>query len=206
VPLPVRHVGDTHDPARRRRLSADARRREIVEHAADVFVRLGAERATTADVAHAAGVTRALVHHHFGGIDEVYAALVRYEAERFAPPEPVRGGTLEARVERDVAARLDAIKAHADLWLATAGNPFPPNDPRVCAALEAGVDESVERLLDAYGDVLRDTRDNRAALRAYVRFADGTTREWLTGHTSRVFAGRLVASTLRHLLEDLPAR
>jgi AcrR family transcriptional regulator len=188
----------------RRRLTADARRREIVEHAAVVFARLGPDRATTADVAEAAGVTRALVHHHIGGIAEVYEAVVLHAAVACAPTSrPPLDTPLPERVEADLRQRMDALAEHADLWMTTTGNPFPPNDERVRIVLGLVEAAIVSELLALYPDALDDTPATRTALHAYLRFATDTMRAWLQGRTSRAFAQRLAQRTFLHLVDDL---
>jgi AcrR family transcriptional regulator len=193
-------------PPSRRRLTADERRREIVLHAAAVFAALGPDRATTADVAQAAGVTRALVHHHIGGIAEVYEAVVWHSAAACAPAaRPAPDAPLPERVAADLRQRMDAVAAHADLWLTTTGNPFPPNETRVRRAL-GGVEAAiVAETLALYADVLDDTPATRTALHAYLRLATDLVRAWLQGRTERAFAADVAQRTFLHLVDDLRA-
>ncbi|GHE37833.1 TetR family transcriptional regulator [Streptosporangium violaceochromogenes] len=74
----------------RRRLSVDRRREELVAAALELFGRRDAERVSIDDVASAAGASRALVYHYFGGKQELYVAALRSAAAdleaRLRPP------------------------------------------------------------------------------------------------------------------------
>lgn len=68
-----------HDGPRRTRLSAQARRTQLVEAAAGHFARTSYRAATMADVAAAAGVTAALAYRHFPSKAELFAACMDHE-------------------------------------------------------------------------------------------------------------------------------
>lgn len=57
-------------------MSADERRRQILDAARRVFVRTGFAGARTRDLAAEAGVTEALIYQHFGSKDELLEAAV----------------------------------------------------------------------------------------------------------------------------------
>ena len=63
-------------PASYTRLSPTERRDQILDAANTLFAERGYEGASIEDIATAAGVTRGLVHHYFGGRKEVYLALL----------------------------------------------------------------------------------------------------------------------------------
>ena len=52
------------------------RRDQILDAANDAVRRAGYEEVLVEDIARAAGVTRGLVHHYFGGRKDVYVALL----------------------------------------------------------------------------------------------------------------------------------
>ena len=89
------------------RLEAAQRRDQILGAANALFAERGYDEVSIEDIASAAGVTRGLVHHYFGGRKEVYLALVdrlgNVREERLRPP---RGRSSRARVA-DSVARLD---------------------------------------------------------------------------------------------------
>lgn len=58
------------------RLSADARRAQILEVAIDVFGRAGYFGASMNDIAEAAGVTKPVLYQHFDSKSDLYSALL----------------------------------------------------------------------------------------------------------------------------------
>lgn len=72
----------TSEPiARRRRLSVDSRRDELLDAARDIFARTPLDEVNINDIAAAAGASRALVYHYFGGKNELYLASLRQTAD-----------------------------------------------------------------------------------------------------------------------------
>lgn len=61
---------------RRPRMSADARREQIVASARRVFVRAGLAGARTRDIAEEAQINEAMLYRHFGSKEELYEAAV----------------------------------------------------------------------------------------------------------------------------------
>src|SRR5438094_22259 len=131
----------------RRRLSPEARREQILTAARALFAERPYATVTTAEVAAAAGVTRSLVHHYFGGIRELFLAVVAQGADaltdvRTAGPET----PLDERLAHNVAAGLDVIEANRETWLAvTLGLAQADEDVRRIAELARN--RSVQRAL-----------------------------------------------------------
>ena len=63
-------------PTRNRRLNPAERRDQILDAANSLFAERGYEDVLVEDISRAAGVTRGLVHHYFGGRKDVYLALL----------------------------------------------------------------------------------------------------------------------------------
>ena len=64
----------------------------MLDAANDLFAERGYEEVSVEDIARAAGVTRGLVHHYFGGRTEVYIALLeRLDALREDAAAAARG-------------------------------------------------------------------------------------------------------------------
>ncbi|MEO1583257.1 MAG: helix-turn-helix domain-containing protein [Planctomycetota bacterium] len=68
--------------APRKRLTADARRAQLLDVAADLFADRGYARATTAEIARAAGVTEPVIYRHFQSKRDLFVALVEQTAEQ----------------------------------------------------------------------------------------------------------------------------
>src|SRR3954451_18549874 len=100
------------DPAQRREQILDAANALLAERAYD--------EVSIEDIASAAGVTRGLVHHYFGGRNGVYLGLLaRLGAEREERLRSPEGHDAHARVADTVSRWLDWTEANRTLWLAT---------------------------------------------------------------------------------------
>lgn len=63
------------------RLSASARRAQLLQTAAELFSRRGYARATTAELAKAAGVTEPIIYRHFASKRDLFIALIEQAGE-----------------------------------------------------------------------------------------------------------------------------
>ncbi len=63
------------------RLPAAARRAQLLETAAELFAEHGYARATTSQLAKAAGVTEPIIYRHFGSKRDLFIALVRQTSQ-----------------------------------------------------------------------------------------------------------------------------
>src|SRR3954452_9428839 len=114
------------------RLDPGERRDQILDAANTLFAERSFDEVSVEDIASAAGVTRGLVHHYFGGRDEVYIALLkRLGAVREEGLRPPIGPTARARVEGSVSRWLDWTAANRTIWLATIGRGEDIADPQV---------------------------------------------------------------------------
>ncbi len=66
-------------------MSADDRRQSIVQSAMHVFAQKGFARATTRDLAEAAGISEALLYRHFPSKEGIYEAMQDFICDRRAP-------------------------------------------------------------------------------------------------------------------------
>jgi AcrR family transcriptional regulator len=66
----------TQDTNRRRRLSADERRRAILEAAQDVFAVSGYHGSSIDEIAQAAGISKALIYEHFPSKKDLHVSLL----------------------------------------------------------------------------------------------------------------------------------
>ncbi|HEU4975252.1 MAG TPA: TetR family transcriptional regulator [Baekduia sp.] len=193
-------------PAVPRRLAPEARRRHILDAARAVFAERPYATVTTADVAAAAGVARSLVHHYFGGIREVFLAVVADGAAalsevRTAGPET----PLDERLAGNIAATLDVVAENRATWLAVSRSGAGA-DPEIRALTDAAVERSVTRALAVNGDLLDDTPAARLALRCFHAFSTEATAAWLAATAAREDVERLLLSALRDLVtRTIPA-
>jgi AcrR family transcriptional regulator len=192
---------------RGRRLSPDARREHILEAARQVFATRPYAAVTTKDIADAAGVARSLVHHYFGGIAEVFMAVV---AQGGAALDDVRSAGVETpfaqRVAHNVAAGLDVVAANRETWLAAVGHGPDGPDPRIGALVVAIRDRFVDRTLALNADLIDDTPTARFALRCFNAFLAEATRAWLLGEVTREETEALLCAAVNDLVtRTIPA-
>lgn len=185
----------------RRRLAPEARRLNIVDAARGLFAERPYGAVTMTDIAEAAGVARSLIHHYFGGVRDVYLAVVSDGAAAFATMRTAGPETpLKKRVAYNVAAGLDVIADNRETWLAVVARGGEVSDPEIRAITELAVAASVERALELNRDVIADTPATRLALRSFHRFSTEATLAWVTGEATRAEVETLLVTALRDLL------
>jgi len=113
-------VGDRAAGTRgRRRLSVDERREELIEAALELFSHRPPEEISIDDVAAAAGASRALVYHYFGGKQELYLAALRSAAHQLSELlEPPSEGSPLVRLQISMKRYFDFVEDHAPGYLA----------------------------------------------------------------------------------------
>lgn len=105
----------TERPRRsRRRLSVDERREELIEAALGLFSTRPPEDVSIDDVAAAAGASRALVYHYFGGKQELYLAALTSAARQLSDllEPPTEGKPLD-RLRVSLERYFDFAESHA---------------------------------------------------------------------------------------------
>ncbi|MGH3391250.1 MAG: TetR/AcrR family transcriptional regulator [Actinomadura sp.] len=103
----------------RRRLSVDERRDELIDAALQLFSDRSPEDISIDDVAAAAGASRALVYHYFGGKHELYVAALRSAAKRLSVllEPPTEGRPLD-RLRLSLSRYFDFVEDHAAGFIA----------------------------------------------------------------------------------------
>ncbi|WP_329518757.1 TetR/AcrR family transcriptional regulator [Spirillospora sp. NBC_01491] len=98
----------------RRRLSVDERRDELIKAALQLFSTRSPEDISIDDVAAAAGASRALVYHYFGGKYELYIAALASAAKQLSVllEPPTEGRPLE-RLQISLERYFDFVESHA---------------------------------------------------------------------------------------------
>lgn len=188
----------TQTPPRWSRLDTTERRGQILAAARRLFSDRHYGAVSTADIAAAAGVTRGLVHHYFGGKRELYLEVVRSLLE--LPPglfaAELASGDTETALVAAVDRWLDVSERGGGVLLAAHGGQGFGRDEEI----EAIFDSARERTADAVIAILRPERpvadatdELRAAVRAYAGFVESATFDWLRG-------GPLSRDQLRELL------
>jgi len=98
------------------RLSAAARRAQLIEVGRTVFAKRGYEAASVEEIAEKAKVSKPIVYEHFGGKEGLYAVVVDremdYVVSRIA--EAISSGTPRERLEAAALAFLSYVKDQPD--------------------------------------------------------------------------------------------
>ncbi|WP_370022603.1 TetR/AcrR family transcriptional regulator [Planotetraspora sp. GP83] len=163
----------------RRRLSVDRRREELIAAALELFSRQDAEDVSIDDVAAAAGASRALVYHYFGGKQELYVAALRSAAEELEARLRFQGGGEPIdKLSRGLARYFDFVEEHAAGFAALLRG-GPANRAGEIGEIVDGVRQRLLRLImnqlrvGAPGPVLRIT------LTSWVASVETAGLDWL---------------------------
>jgi AcrR family transcriptional regulator len=188
------------------RLSPEERRQQILDAANVLFAEHAYDEVSIDDIARAAGVTRGLVHHYFGGRKEVYLALLTRLAEvREAELRPPVGRTARARVADSVARWLDWTEENRTIWLATVAPGEDVADPDVRRVVADLVRRAVALVAEFHADIAEDSPRLRYALESWTGLNRAAVRRWLRGEATREMTQELLASTLEHVLRTFGA-
>src|SRR3954451_1664591 len=107
-------------PPKYSRLDPGQRRDQILDAAGILFAQRAYDQVSVEEIASAAGVTRGLIHHYFGGRKDVYIGLLeRIGAQREDELRRPAGRSARARVADSVSRWLDWTEANRTIWLAT---------------------------------------------------------------------------------------
>ena len=184
-----------------RRLDPAQRREQMLDAANTLFAERGYEEVSVEDIARAAGVTRGLVHHYFGGRTEVYLALLErlgsMREEALRGPE---GRSARARVADSVSRWLDWTEANSLVYLGTIAPGEDIADPEVRRVVADLRGRAVALLTTFHADIAQDSPRLRYALECWTGLNRAGTRQWLRGDATRDATHELLASTLEHVL------
>jgi AcrR family transcriptional regulator len=100
------------------RLTAAARRAQLIEIARAAFARRGYEATSVEEIAEHAGISKPIVYEHFGGKEGLYAAIVDQEVEQIVAriTAAITAGSARERLEQAVLAFLVYVKERPDAF------------------------------------------------------------------------------------------
>lgn len=98
------------------RLTASARRAQLLEVARTLFAKRGYEATSVEEIAARAKVSKPIVYEHFGGKEGLYAVLVDREMDAVVTriADAITAGTPRERVERAALAFLTYVRDQPD--------------------------------------------------------------------------------------------
>ncbi|HEX3695308.1 MAG TPA: TetR/AcrR family transcriptional regulator [Polyangia bacterium] len=163
---------------RRVRLQIDERRARLLELGIKLFSNHSYDDISIDDVAQAAGMSKGLLYHYFGGKREFYVETIRQASSqllRMTEPDPkLQPG---ARLRAAVDAHLNYVQEHGPVYAA-----IYRGGAAVAKEMHAILEEHREVVMQYF---LRDFRISkprpvlRAALRAWIAMVEGACLDWI---------------------------
>ncbi len=163
-----------------RRLTADARRRQLFEVALSLFAEHGYSATTMDDIAESAGVTKPLVYQHFDSKRALYLELMdavsRELVTRIVKATATADGPRQ-QVELGFAAYFELMVDSEPAFRLLYGRDAP-DDFELGAALRR-VEETIAQAIDPLIDAGLDPEHRLLLAHAVVGMAEGASRHWL---------------------------
>jgi AcrR family transcriptional regulator len=169
-----------------RRLTADARRRQLFDVALSLFAAHGYPATTMDDIAEAAGVTKPLVYQHFDSKRALYLELMDvFSTELVTRIVKATAGAEGPRqqVELGFAAYFELMVGNEPAFRLLYGRDAP-DDPELGAALRR-VEEAIAQAIDPLIDAGLEPEHRLLLAHAVVGMAEGASRHWLSSHRPR---------------------
>ncbi|WP_395103594.1 TetR/AcrR family transcriptional regulator [Actinomadura sp. SCN-SB] len=179
----------------RRRLSVDERRDELIEAALQLFSTRPPEDVSIDDVAAAAGASRALVYHYFGGKYELYLAALTNAANQLTDllKPPTEGKPLE-RLRISLERYFGFVEGHAAGYAALLRGGPADRSGEVGEIIDGVRSMLLERILCAF-DAESPPPILRITLRSWMASVETAGLDWLETRD-------VTRSTLENLLVD----
>jgi AcrR family transcriptional regulator len=186
----------THVRPRRRRLSVEDRRDELLRACLQIIGTQPWDEVSMADIATAAGASKPLLYHYFSTKSDLYLAAVRSAAEELreaTKPDPDL--PVEARLLKALRAHIDWIDTNAVAYRAVLQGGISA-DPDVQAIVEESRADVVARLAEAF-EFHDLSPARRIALRGWVGFLESACLDWLsTRDLTKAHLVRLLADSV----------
>src|SRR3954462_11942781 len=158
-----------------RRLSNDDRRRQLLDHAVELFAEHGYDELSMAAFARAAGISKPLLYHYFPGKRQLFEAALAQAAEEHlarVATDP------DAPPAEQLAAGLDAylswIEANPQAYVKLMRS---AGIPEVRELIDRVREETAQRILGGLGET---SPLARAAIRGWLWSMDGVCLDWVT--------------------------
>ena len=151
----------------KKKLSAAARRAQLVDVGRTVFAARGYEATSVEEIADKANVSKPILYQHFGGKEGLYAVIVDREMERVVSTisEAISYGTPRDRVERSALAFLTYVRDHPDGFAVLAHDaPVGSREGSMASVLS----EVAEKVGVVFAKSLKDAGANSKAAPIYA--------------------------------------
>ncbi len=171
-----------------RRLTADARRRQLFDVALGLFAEHGYAATTMDDIAETAGVTKPLVYQHFDSKRALYLELMDVFSRELVSrivTATARAEGPRQQVELGFAAYFEQMVDNEKAFRLLYGRDAP-DDLELGEALRR-VEETIAQAIDPLIDAGLDPEHRLLLAHAVVGMAEGASRHWLDAR--RIHAG-----------------
>jgi AcrR family transcriptional regulator len=172
---------------RRRRMPAAQRREVILAAAEATFAESGYHGASLDEVAHAAGVSKALIYEHFESKRVLHASLLEAHAAeifRCLAAAADSGGSGEERLRTGIDAFLGFVEAHREAWRALFRDAADPEVGALVTGLQAQATAVIARLLaadpDAPAHLAPGTTDHDIRVEIHAQLLSGAVQSLAT--------------------------
>lgn len=159
-------------------MQVDERRQQLLELGAELFARHSYAELSMADIARAAGISKALLYHYFPSKQEYFVATLQQGAEQLRLlTEPQAELTPQEALAASLDAFLGWIEQNETAYrklLESAGNV-----PEVRDLIDEVRDRTSARIVEGLGVSGDPPPKLRAAARAWLWFMDGAILDWL---------------------------
>ncbi|MCA2228963.1 TetR/AcrR family transcriptional regulator [Nonomuraea aurantiaca] len=157
----------------------DRRREELMAAALELFSTRDAEDVSIDDVASAAGASRALVYHYFGGKQELYVAALKSAADQLESRlRPQGGGRPLEELASGLGRYFDFVEEHAAGFAALLRG-GPTNRAGEVGEIVDGVRQRLFRLIQRQMRVERPSPVLRTTLRSWIASVETAGLDWL---------------------------
>ena len=181
------------------RLTAAARRAQLLEVGRTVFAKRGYEAASVEEIADKAKVSKPIVYEHFGGKEGLYAVVVDREMDFVVKSiaEAISTGTPRERLEAAALAFLTYVKDHPD-GFAVLSHDAPLTMAR--GGMSGMLNDVAERVGDIFASAFKQAGYDQKTAPIYAHALIGMVTfvgQWWT--ESRRFSVERVASHMAAL-------
>jgi AcrR family transcriptional regulator len=162
------------------RLDVDERRRQLLDVGQRLFTQHAYSDLSMADIARAAGISKALLYHYFPSKRDFFQATLASAAAEVAQlTQPDPGLEPLEQIRRILDAYLGWIEEHAEAYTKLLQS--ATSHPEVSALIEQVRDATSQRIIAGLiGPTATGTQ--RAAVRGWLWFIDGACTDWLEHH------------------------
>ena len=151
----------------KKKLSAAARRAQLIDVGRGVFAARGYEATSVEEIAEKAEVSKPILYQHFGGKEGLYAVIVDREMDRVVSmiSETIADGTPRDKVERSALAFLTYVRDYPDGFAVLAHDaPVGSREGSMASVLS----EVAEKVGVVFAKALKDAGANPKAAPIYA--------------------------------------